>query len=173
MSDSTFLSQASPSGQETMLRVQSQPLPSLLEPWTSAVEQNTVQHHYFRDEETEALARPRPELEPWHWGLQALRLMLFYFFLVRVTPSAAKSFTPPHPQQGLVSIRCGKHRGPTSPCPPLNSSLPHWEFPWYFIPTCVTGWGTSLFSSPEFFLHINWWWQWRGKTKTRLKVKVA
>ena len=49
--------------------------------------------------------------------------MLFYLFLVRVTPSAAKSFTPPHPQQGLVPVRCGKHRGPTSPCPPLSSSL--------------------------------------------------
>lgn len=59
MSDSTFPSQASPSGQETVLRVQSQPLPSLLEPWTSGVEQNTVQHPYFRDEETEALGKAK------------------------------------------------------------------------------------------------------------------
>lgn len=131
-------------------RVQSQPLPSLLEPWTSGVEQNTVQHRYFRDEETEALGKAKTRI-----GTLALRSMLFYLFLVRVTPSAAKSFTLAHPQQGLVPIRCGKHRGPTSPCRPLSSSLPSLGIPMVFYPHLCCRMGCITFSSPEFFLHIN------------------
>ena len=61
-------------------RVQSQPLPSLLEPWTSGVEQSTVQHPHFRDEETEALGKAKtcldqPELGPRSLGTEANALL--------------------------------------------------------------------------------------------------
>lgn len=127
--------------------MQSQPFPSLLEPWTSRVEQNVVQCPHFRGEETEALGQvDQTEPEPRSPSTQANASFVF-----KIPACVAGPHLPT--QQGLSLLEWGRwdpltlFLGSTPLSPPGTPSVLYSHFSQRM--------GNFSFFFPDFSLHID------------------